>query len=79
LQTKRFSSDGKGAPSPLEVWRDAKKWRGYSKVVDPSLHVDLAKRSALLLLLAPICANALASLCLSHAHGLVARPCGTSA
>ena len=49
------SSDEKCVPW-LEVWTDYDEWNGYNTVGDPVLHVDLAKRSAVLVV-APLCAH----------------------
>eukprot|EP00962_Isochrysis_galbana_P035940 scaffold12353_cov119-Isochrysis_galbana.AAC.4 len=45
----------------LRVYRDSDEWAAYGEVgTDPVLHVELAKRNSLLLI-APLCANTLAS------------------
>lgn len=48
----------------LEVWRDEDEWADYRRIGDPVLHIDLAKRNSVLLV-APLCANALAA----HVNG----------
>ena len=58
------------APS-LRVWRDADEWERYGTVgEDTVLHVELAKRSQLLLI-APLCANTLASAALGLCSNLL--------
>jgi phosphopantothenoylcysteine decarboxylase len=44
-----------------QVWRDEDEWEGYGSVGDAVLHIDLTKRSRVLLF-APLCANSLAQL-----------------
>ena len=59
-----------GAPR-LALWRDKDEWKDYSSVgSDPVVHVDLAKRNQLLLL-APLCANTLASVALGQCGSLL--------
>ena len=55
----------------LNVYRDADEWAAYETVgVDTVLHVELAKRSQLLLI-APLCANALAGAALGLCGNLL--------
>jgi phosphopantothenoylcysteine decarboxylase len=64
------STDAEGTPR-LCVWRDEDEWSDYSDVGSSSvLHIDLAKRNQLLLI-APLCANALASLALGLCGSLL--------
>ena len=53
----------------LEVWTDYDEWNGYNTVGDPVLHVDLAKRSAVLVV-APLCAHSLATMASGAAPNL---------
>ena len=58
-------------PPSLRIWRDADEWADYTSVgTDPVLHVDLAKRNSLLLI-APLCANALAGAALGLCGNLL--------
>ena len=62
--------DAAGTPR-LCVWRDEDEWSAYDDVGASSvLHIDLAKRNQLLLI-APLCANTLASLALGLCGGLL--------
>ena len=64
------STDAAGTPR-LCVWRDEDEWSDYSDVGSSSvLHIDLAKRNQLLLI-APLCANALASISLGLCGSLL--------
>lgn len=64
------SSDEKCVPW-LEVWTDYDEWNGYNAVGDPVLHVDLAKRGAVLVV-APLCAHSLATMVSGAAPNLAA-------
>lgn len=64
------STDAEGTPR-LCVWRDEDEWSNYSDVGSSSvLHIDLAKRNQLLLI-APLCANTLASISLGLCGSLL--------
>ena len=55
---------GGSEEASLRIWRDQDEWDAYGCVgSDPVLHVELAKRNSLLLI-APLCANTLASVAL---------------
>ena len=55
----------------LHVYRDADEWEAYREVgSDPVLHIELAKRNSLLLI-APLCANALAAAAAGLSTGLL--------
>eukprot|EP00310_Coccolithus_braarudii_P021448 CAMPEP_0183354368 /NCGR_PEP_ID=MMETSP0164_2-20130417/37268_1 /TAXON_ID=221442 /ORGANISM="Coccolithus pelagicus ssp braarudi, Strain PLY182g" /LENGTH=276 /DNA_ID=CAMNT_0025527237 /DNA_START=54 /DNA_END=884 /DNA_ORIENTATION=+ len=56
----------------LTLWRDADEWGNYGSVGDdPVLHVELAKRNQALLI-APLCANTLASAAVGWCGSLLA-------
>jgi phosphopantothenoylcysteine decarboxylase len=60
-----------GSGTTLRIHRDADEWSAYSSVgSDPVLHVELAKRNRLLLV-APACANTLASAALGLCGNLL--------
>jgi phosphopantothenoylcysteine decarboxylase len=55
----------------LQIYRDSDEWESYGDVgSDPVLHVELAKRNSLLLI-APLCANTLASCALGLCGSLL--------
>jgi len=55
----------------LHLYRDSDEWDTYAKVgSDPVLHIELAKRNSLLLI-APLCANTLASCALGMCGSLL--------
>jgi len=59
------------SPPSLRVFRDADEWRAFSTVgSDSVLHIELAKRNRLLLI-APLCANTLASAALGLCNNLL--------
>ena len=65
--------DNSKAPSTptLRLFRDADEWRAFAVVgTDPVLHIELAKRNHLLLI-APLCANTLASAALGLCSNLL--------
>ena len=64
------AKDDSGTPR-VEVWRDEDEWSDYVDVGTSSvLHVDLAKRNQLLLI-APLCANTLATVALGLCGNLL--------
>jgi phosphopantothenoylcysteine decarboxylase len=64
------ASSARRRPS-LRLWRDADEWQSFEEVGrDPVLHVELAKRNQLLLV-APLCANALACAACGLCHNLL--------
>eukprot|EP00967_Tisochrysis_lutea_P135183 scaffold239528_cov35-Tisochrysis_lutea.AAC.2 len=70
VDTHGRSGDHAGQPA-LQLFRDSDEWDAYREVgMDAVLHVELAKRNSLLLI-APLCANTLASCALGLCGSLL--------
>eukprot|EP00312_Isochrysidales_sp_CCMP1244_P001171 CAMPEP_0196683290 /NCGR_PEP_ID=MMETSP1090-20130531/9803_1 /TAXON_ID=37098 /ORGANISM="Isochrysis sp, Strain CCMP1244" /LENGTH=257 /DNA_ID=CAMNT_0042021729 /DNA_START=17 /DNA_END=790 /DNA_ORIENTATION=+ len=65
------ASSGGGEIPAMRMYRDSDEWAAYGAVgSDPVLHIELAKRNRLLLI-APLCANTLASCALGLCGSLL--------
>ena len=71
LAATHAPADAHGVKPTLRIHRDADEWAAFATVgADPVLHIELAKRNRLLLI-APLCANTLASAALGLCGNLL--------